>query len=123
MTAGNRLTRLYDHPPGGATCPVYGGPYCTYPWFASNSAAHAITYGADYPGTRSDYGQGSQFATTPLCGGPFGADSTYCDTVLTPSRDDRRYLPGSLGRAQFSVVAATAPVLPMEGAQSPRSVF
>jgi hypothetical protein len=28
---------------------------------------------------------GSQYATTPLCGGPFGPDSTYCDTVLTPT--------------------------------------
>ena len=24
-----------------ATCPSYGGPYCTYPWYAVNSAAHA----------------------------------------------------------------------------------
>ena len=28
---------------------------------------------------------GGQFATTPECGGPFGADSTYCDTVLRPA--------------------------------------
>jgi hypothetical protein len=68
-----------------ATCSSYGGPYCTYPWYADNSVAKAITYGADYPGTKFDYGQGAQFATAPLCGGPFGADSTYCDTVLTPS--------------------------------------
>jgi hypothetical protein len=31
-----------------------------------------------------DYGQGSQFATTMQCGGPFGANSTYCDTVIRP---------------------------------------
>lgn len=68
-----------------ASCSSYGGPYCTYPWYASNSADNAVTFGADYPGTKFDYGQGFQFATAPLCGGPFGADSTYCDTVLTPA--------------------------------------
>ena len=65
-------------------CPAYGGPYCTYPWYASNSAYGAITYGADYPGTKSDYGQGSQFPVTMQCGGPYGPDSTYCDTALKP---------------------------------------
>jgi hypothetical protein len=68
-----------------ASCSSYGGPYCTYPWYAFNSDASAITFGANYPGTKFDYGQGSQYATTPLCGGPFGPDSTYCDTVLTPT--------------------------------------
>ena len=65
-------------------CPAYGGPYCTYPWYASNYAYGAITYGADYPGTKSDYGQGSQFPVTMQCGGPYGPDSTYCDAVLKP---------------------------------------
>jgi hypothetical protein len=41
--------------------------------------------GADYPGTRDDYGQAGQFATTPQCSGPFGPDSTYCDTMLNPT--------------------------------------
>ena len=54
-------------------CPAYGGPYCTYPWYASNSAYGATTYGADYPGTKSDYGQGSQFPVTMQCGGPLRA--------------------------------------------------
>ncbi len=31
------------------------------------------------------YGQASQFATTRQYGGPFGADFTYCDTVLNPT--------------------------------------
>jgi hypothetical protein len=68
-------------------CPTYGGSFCSYPWYAYNSGATAVTYGGDYPGTKFDYGgaQGSEFATTPQCGGPFGADSTFCDTVLTPS--------------------------------------
>jgi hypothetical protein len=66
-------------------CPSYGGPYCTYPWYAFNGTSAAFTYGADYPGTQSDYGQAAQFATTTQCGGPFGPDSTYCDTVLSPT--------------------------------------
>jgi hypothetical protein len=66
-------------------CPAYGGAYCTYPWYAANSAYSAITFGADYPGTKFDYGQGSQFPATMQCGGPYGPDSTYCDTVLKPS--------------------------------------
>jgi hypothetical protein len=66
-------------------CPSYGGPYCTYPWFTFNSASSALTYGADYPGTKFDYGQAAQFATTTQCGGPFGPDSTYCDTILKPA--------------------------------------
>lgn len=66
-------------------CPSYGGPYCSYPWYAYNGTDSAFTYGGDYPGTSFDYGQGSQFAATPLCGGPFGPDTTFCDTVLKPT--------------------------------------
>ena len=66
-------------------CPSYGGPYCSYPWYAANGKQPVFTYGGDYPGTTFDYGQGSQFATQTLCGGPFGPDSTYCDTVLKPT--------------------------------------
>jgi hypothetical protein len=65
-------------------CNAYGGPYCIYPWYAFNGTDTAFTYVADYPGTKNDYGQASQFAATPQCGGPFGPDSTYCDTVLSP---------------------------------------
>jgi hypothetical protein len=67
------------------TCASYGGPFCTYPWYAFNGTASAFTYGADYPGTAFDYNQGAQFATTTQCGGPFGPDSTFCDTVLRPT--------------------------------------
>jgi hypothetical protein len=66
-------------------CSAYGGPYCIYPWYAFNASDGAFTYGADYPGTKFDYGQAGQFAQTMNCGGPFGPDSTYCDTVLTPT--------------------------------------
>ncbi|HET9895463.1 MAG TPA: hypothetical protein VFQ44_11085 [Streptosporangiaceae bacterium] len=68
-----------------STCPTYGVAFCTYPWYAFNGAANAITYGADYPGTQFDYGQAAQFSTTQQCGGPFGADTTYCDTILSPT--------------------------------------
>jgi hypothetical protein len=67
------------------TCTSYGSPFCTYPWYAFSGTDSAFTYGADYPGTAFDYGRGAQFATTPLCGGPFGPDSTFCDTVLRPA--------------------------------------
>jgi hypothetical protein len=65
-------------------CPTYGTAYCSYPWYTSNSAGF-ITYGVDYPATKNDYGQADQFAQSAQCGGPFGADSTYCDTVLHPN--------------------------------------
>ena len=37
-------------------CPSYGGPFCTYPWYVFNGTDSAFTYGADYPGTKFDYG-------------------------------------------------------------------
>ncbi|HET7173197.1 MAG TPA: hypothetical protein VFI30_02830 [Nocardioidaceae bacterium] len=61
-------------------CGSYGGPYCEYPWYALNGGT--FTYGGDYPGTTRDFGQASQFATTMKCGGPFGADSTYCAKII-----------------------------------------
>jgi hypothetical protein len=70
--------------PSTSQCSAYGGPFCIYPWYAFNGKADALTYGADYPGTRFDYGKANQFATTPQCGGPFGPDSTYCATIIKP---------------------------------------
>jgi hypothetical protein len=64
-------------------CTNYGTAFCSYPWYTDNSGF--ITYGGDYPGTKLDYGQASQFAPTTQCGGPFGPDSTYCMTVLEPN--------------------------------------
>jgi hypothetical protein len=46
------------------TCPTYGGPYCSYPWYAFNGNGGAFTYGGDYPGTVHDYGQAALFAST-----------------------------------------------------------
>lgn len=63
-----------------ATCSVYGGPYCIYPWYSlGNTGFH---FGVDFPDTTEDFGQANQYQTTMLCGGPFGANSTYCDTIL-----------------------------------------
>jgi hypothetical protein len=45
-----------------------------------------VTYPADLALRKKfDYGRAAQFATAPLCGGPFGPDSTFCDTVLSPT--------------------------------------
>jgi hypothetical protein len=63
-----------------ATCSVYGGAYCIYPWYTLGKTG--FHFGVDFPDTIEDFGQANQFQTTPQCGGPFGADSTYCDTVL-----------------------------------------
>jgi len=66
-------------------CTSYGGPFCSYPWFTFNGTDNAITYGADYPGTSFNYGQADQFQQAQNCGGPFGPNTTYCDTVLKPT--------------------------------------
>jgi hypothetical protein len=50
----------------------------------SSGGLFLAAYGANYPGTRFDYGKANQFATTPLCGGPFGPNSTYCVTIIKP---------------------------------------
>ncbi len=65
----------------GSTCSGYGGPFCIYPWFTRNGDG-SFSYGVDYPTTAKDYGQAGQFAQTERCGGPFGPNSTYCDTIV-----------------------------------------
>lgn len=60
----------------------YGTPFCSYPWFAYNSSAHAYTYGGDYAGTTNDFGQADQFQQTLACPSPSGPNTTYCATVL-----------------------------------------
>jgi hypothetical protein len=62
-------------------CGSYGGPFCIYPWYSTN-AAGAFHYGVHFPDTVNDYGKANQFARYLKCGGPFGPDSTYCDTIL-----------------------------------------
>jgi hypothetical protein len=67
----------------GSTCTSYGGPFCSYPWYAQN-ADGSFTYGVDYPSTAHDFGKANQFPQQPKCGGPFGPKSTYCDRVIVP---------------------------------------
>jgi len=61
-------------------CPVYGAPYCMYPWYAFDGKS--FTFGIDYPGTKDDFGQTAQYQSTLACGGPFGPRSTYCSQVI-----------------------------------------
>jgi hypothetical protein len=58
----------------------YGQPDCIYPWFTLGTTG--FHYGVDYSDNVNDFGQADQFQQDLLCGGPFGADSTYCSTVL-----------------------------------------
>jgi len=63
-----------------ATCSAYGGAFCIYPWYSLG--ATGFHFGVDFSDTVKDFGQADQYQTTTQCGGPFGANSTYCDTVL-----------------------------------------
>jgi hypothetical protein len=58
----------------------YGTPFCIYPWYSLG--ASGFHYGVDFKDNISDFGQADQFQQTEQCGGPFGADSTYCSTIL-----------------------------------------
>ncbi len=60
----------------------YGGPFCIYPWYTLGSSG--FHYGVDYPDEVDPLGGVDQFAQTLECGGPFGDNSTYCDTVVYP---------------------------------------
>jgi hypothetical protein len=72
---------VLDSTETGSTCTSYGGPFCIYPWYTQNGDG-SFSYGVDYPTTANDFGKANQFARQTKCGGPFGADSTYCDTIL-----------------------------------------
>lgn len=63
-----------------ASCSVYGGPLCIYPWYTLGKSG--FHYGVDFPDNIKDFGQANQFPQTTTCGGPFGPNSTYCATVL-----------------------------------------
>jgi hypothetical protein len=62
-------------------CKIYGAPYCIYPWYTKGTD-HTFRYGINYPDTAKNYGEAEQFATSPECAGPFGAQSTFCPTVI-----------------------------------------
>jgi hypothetical protein len=63
-----------------ANCSAYGGPFCIYPWYTLGSSG--FHYGVDYPDNKRDFGQADQFTQTTQCGGPFGANTTYCATTI-----------------------------------------
>jgi hypothetical protein len=63
-----------------ASCSVYGGPDCIYPWYSLGKTG--FHFGVDFPDTINDFGQSNQYQQTTQYGGPFGVDSTYCETVL-----------------------------------------
>ncbi|MFL5860463.1 MAG: hypothetical protein ACJ780_06760 [Solirubrobacteraceae bacterium] len=65
---------------GPTGCTSYGGPFCTYPFYTQGSSG--VHYGTDFPNEVNDLGAVDQFAQTQECGGPFGPDSTYCDTPV-----------------------------------------
>jgi hypothetical protein len=67
---------------GPTSCPGYGGPFCTYPWYAWNGSLNAFTYGGDYPGTSNDFGQQLQFDQNEDCASPADGSPQYCATVL-----------------------------------------
>jgi hypothetical protein len=63
-----------------ANCATYGGPFCIYPWYTQGSSG--FHYGVDYPDNIRDFGKADQFPQTPQCGGPFGANSTFCANTI-----------------------------------------
>jgi len=65
---------------GPTDCTGYGGPFCTYPFYTQGTSG--VHYGTDFPDETNDLGGVDQFAQTLDCGGNFGPDSTYCDTLV-----------------------------------------
>jgi hypothetical protein len=67
---------------GPTDCTGFGGPFCTYPFFAWNGTLNAFTYGGDYPGTTNDFGQVAQFQQDENCASPANGSPQYCATVI-----------------------------------------
>jgi hypothetical protein len=67
---------------GPTDCSGFGGPFCTYPFYARNGTDKAFTFGGDYPSTTNDFGQALQFQQTENCTSPEGGFPQYCSTVL-----------------------------------------
>jgi hypothetical protein len=77
---GGKAEVLGDSFVGPTDCTSYGGPFCIYPWFTQGSSG--VHYGVDFPDELNNLGGVDQFAQTEQCGGAFGPDSTYCDTLV-----------------------------------------
>jgi hypothetical protein len=69
---------------GPTDCSGYGGPFCTYPWYAWNGTLDAFTFGGDYPGTTKDFGGVTQFQQAMNCASPADGSPQYCATVVKP---------------------------------------
>ena len=67
---------------GPTDCSGYGGAFCIYPNYTLGSSG--FHYGVGYPDEVNGLGGVDQFAQTEACDGPFGTNSTYCDTVVLP---------------------------------------
>src|SRR5579859_7000745 len=67
---------------GPTDCSGFGGPFCTYPFYARNGRDNAFTFGGDYPGTTKDFGQALQFQQNENCTSPLGGFPQYCSTLL-----------------------------------------
>jgi hypothetical protein len=67
---------------GPTDCSGFGGPFCTYPFYAWNGTLNAFTYGGDYSGTTNDFGQALQFQQAENCQSPADGSPQYCATVL-----------------------------------------
>ena len=86
---GGKAEILGDSFVGPTPCAAYGDPFCFYPHYTlGTSGFHYGSAFPEYPTTFPDDINNlkgiDQFAQTLDCGGPFGPDSTYCDTVVLP---------------------------------------
>jgi hypothetical protein len=70
---------------------VPGTSLCTFPWYSYSPFAHAILFGATYPGTPSQYSYGEapgEYAESATCPGPLTPTYGFlyfCSTTLSPS--------------------------------------
>src|SRR5579863_4497261 len=70
-----------------ASCSVYGGPFCIYPWYTLGTSG--FHFGVDFRETINGCAQANQCQRTADCGGPVGPDSTYCATILKEAKVNR----------------------------------
>ena len=57
---------------------------CTFPWYSYRASAAALEFGGAYPNVTNSYNTYNQFRRTPTCSGPFGPNTIFCPTTLSP---------------------------------------
>jgi hypothetical protein len=71
-----------------AFCGTYNAPgsngSCTFPWYSYRASAAALEFGGTYPNVTNSYNTYNQFRKTPTCSGPFGPNTIFCPTTLSP---------------------------------------